>query len=132
MRSKNYVIVLADGDVDESSGLAEFLASKGFTVHACSNGEDVFEACLAHRPGVTLLDLDIPGVDVLDVARQLKQDARFSGMRLIAMSNKQDAKTSAAIWDAGFNEFVPKPISHAIVLALVRPTTEMRGIVQDM
>ena len=67
-----------------------------------------------------LLDIGLGNDNGLDICRKLKSDARFSGIPLLLLSGQTDAKTQAAGFAAGADDFVPKPFVPTELVARIR------------
>ena len=63
-----------------------------------------------HRPALVLVDLDLPDIDGLDLARQLRADQELGDIPLIAISANVMHDERRRALDAGCLAFVEKPI----------------------
>jgi DNA-binding response OmpR family regulator len=128
MRPSDNIIVIADDDVEICDSFAAMFEARGYTVHTCNDGLTAVALCKEVRPGVALIDLDMPGIDGYEVARRLRADVDLADTRLVAVTGRTDAQASALAWDAGFHDFLSKPAPVSMLLAMVRPTREMQAI----
>lgn len=64
----------------------------------------------APRPGVILLDLNLPGTDGRDVLTEIKQDDRLKQIPVIVLTTSDDARDVEACYRAGANSYVQKPV----------------------
>lgn len=73
------------------------------------------DQALAHikedRPTVILLDLSLPGMDGLNLARQLKADPATRGILIVAITSYPEKFSSAEVLEAGCDAYLHKPIS---------------------
>jgi len=74
------------------------------------DGEQALAAAIGLRPRVVLLDLGLPKVDGLAVARRLRHDDRFDPAVLIAMSGYAQSSDREATAAAGFDAHLAKPV----------------------
>ena len=130
MNLNDYVIVLADDDPEIRSTYGALFTAKGYAVHACADGAQALALCKEFRPAVALIDLDMPVLDGYETAKQLRADPELAGMRIIAIAGRSDERSSARAWDAGFHEFLAKPVPTSMLLSIVRPTRELQGVIQ--
>jgi diguanylate cyclase (GGDEF)-like protein len=88
-------------------------------VFVASNGVQAFEICRSRLPALILLDAVMPGMDGLEVCRQLKadRDTKDIPVILLAAQDNQEAETKAL--EAGAVDFITKPINPAVVRARV-------------
>lgn len=128
MSRNSFIVVHAEYDSDERGRMAAFLDGKGFTVHQCATGADALSLCQTLQPGVLLIDVDSPELDGLETARRVRGNSDLAHVVMVALSRESDEYASARAWDAGFNEFLSKPISLSLVLQVIRRTQEMAAI----
>jgi CheY-like chemotaxis protein len=129
MSLNDYILVIADHDPNAFVFYAEMLEPKDYTVHVCGNGEEALRLFRIFRPAAVVLDLDLPVLDGCATAERLQSDPDLAGIRQIAITVFSDERSSARAWTAGFHEFLPKPVPRSMLLAIVRPTREMQGII---
>lgn len=84
------------------------------------DGAQALEAALAARPDLILLDVQMPGLDGLEVCRRLRADASFAGTRIVMLTAAgQDADRARGL-AAGADEYLTKPFSPLALFTLVR------------
>jgi CheY-like chemotaxis protein len=103
------LILIAEDDVDNREGYAEYLSYLGYRVAQAANGEDALVWARQLRPDVLLLDLALPGVDGWEVARRLKADSSTRSMLVIALSACVFPDDVLRATDAGCDLFLDKP-----------------------
>jgi len=130
MPLNDYVIVVADNDPDICTSYAMLFKAKGYVVYTCADGVQALTLCRQFRPAVALLDLHMPLLDGFETARRIRADPDLADVRVVAVTGFSDERSSALAWEAGFHEFLPKPVPASMLLAMVRPTREMQGIVE--
>jgi CheY-like chemotaxis protein len=128
MRLNENVVVIADDDAELCRSMAALCEAKGYVAHCCGDGVSAIALCKQHRPAVVLLDLEMPGLDGYEVARQLRDDLDLADLRIIAVTGRSDERASARAWDAGFHDFLAKPAPVSMLLAMIRPTREIKAI----
>jgi len=108
-------VLVVDDNVDSASTLAALLRMDGHRVEVAYDGEQALAAAIGARPRVVLLDLGLPKLDGLAVARRLRADPRLAGVILVAMSGYAQAGDRAATAEAGFDAHLAKPVDLAEV-----------------
>lgn len=126
----DYVLVIADNDPEIRTAYAALFTAKGYVCHVCADGAQALVLCREVRPAVALIDLDMPVLDGWETARALRADPELAGMRIVAITALSDERSSARAWEAGFHEFLPKPVTASMLLSIVRPTRELQGLIQ--
>jgi two-component system response regulator FixJ len=127
-------IVDDDDDVRESAAL--LLDAAGYSVFTYPSGVDFLERFDASIPACILLDIHMPGMDGLELQRQLA--ARDVGYPVIVLTGQGDISIAVQAMKNGAFEFLEKPYLNDVLLAAVRDafarleeTTEDRAITAD-
>jgi DNA-binding response OmpR family regulator len=68
----NNVILIADDEPWQRMWMSQMLHGAGYTCRAVGDGESVVEYALALEPALIVLDIDLPGIDGLEAAQQLR------------------------------------------------------------
>ena len=63
-----------------------------------------------HRPEVILLDIGLPVIDGYEVARRCRENARFGGLTLVAMTGYGQESDRLRSQEAGFDAHLVKPV----------------------
>ena len=122
------LILIAEDDVDNREGYAEYLSFLGYRVAQAANGEDALVWARQLRPDVLLLDLALPGVDGWEVARQLKTDSSTRSMLVIALSACVFPDDVLRATDAGCDLFLDKPCYPQTVAAEIERLLTARQV----
>jgi CheY-like chemotaxis protein len=112
-------ILVVDDNVDAATSLASLLEFAGHEVRTVFNGSDVLPAAEEFRPECIVLDLNLPGMDGLEVGRRLRTQPWGRDASLIALTGMGQPTDHARTRAAGFDHHITKPIEPAEVLALV-------------
>jgi DNA-binding response OmpR family regulator len=112
-------VAVVEDDRVMASGLALVLQLWGFEVTTVYDGARALPAIRAARPDAVLLDLGLPGLSGLDVARQIRSDAELGGILLIALTGFGDEPSRQASADAGFDRYLMKPVEPERLRALL-------------
>jgi two-component system cell cycle response regulator len=89
----------------------QVLSLDGHSVNDADAAEQVFGAILADRPDVILLDLGLPGMDGLTLARMLKADSATRDICIVAVTSYPDEFTRSDALAAGCEAYIRKPIN---------------------
>jgi two-component system cell cycle response regulator DivK len=85
-----------------------------------TNGLVALNLVQEERPDLILLDINIPGLDGLEVARRLKSDERSAGIPLIATTANVLLGDRERCLEAGCDEYLPKPLDVRELQILLR------------
>jgi CheY-like chemotaxis protein len=64
----------------------------------------------APRPGVILLDLNLPGTDGREVLQEIKRDEQLRQIPVVVLTTSTDERDVDACYQAGANSYVQKPV----------------------
>lgn len=97
--------------------IASIFRDQGHEVLTAENGPDAIEAATNERPDLILLDIAMPGMDGVDVARTLRADGSLSATRILMVTSQSDSKSIARATEAGADDYVCKPFDTPTLLA---------------
>jgi CheY-like chemotaxis protein len=89
------------------------LQSSGHQVRVCNDGPAALAAAAEFRPDVALIDIAMPGMDGLEVARRLRADYSPQRMALIAVTGYGQEDEVRNFKAAGFDAHLLKPVELA-------------------
>jgi len=113
--------ILAVDDEEDILELFRFnLTKEGFAVVCASSGEEALKSALSNRPDLILLDLLLPGIDGLEVARRLKNDASTKEIPVIMVTAKGEEADIVTGLEVGAEDYITKPFSRKVLIARVR------------
>jgi two-component system, chemotaxis family, response regulator Rcp1 len=75
-------------------------------------------------PSLVLLDLNLPGLSGEDVLAEVRADARLRPIPVIVLSSSESERDIAALYGAGANCYLTKPIYHADFVAMMQAITQ--------
>jgi len=104
-------LLLVDDHADGLETMAQWLRGQGHAVATASNAAQALAMLEDLRPDVALLDIGLPGMDGLELARRLRADARWRPMRLIALTGYGREADRVQTQAAGFDEHLVKPVA---------------------
>ena len=87
------------------------LSAAGHQVSDATAAEQAFAAIKADRPQIILLDLALPDMDGLTLARRLKADPATRDIHIVAVTAYPEEYSKAAALAAGCNAYIVKPIN---------------------
>ena len=102
-------ILLVEDDATVAEVISGLLRARGHHVSHAAHGLAALTQVAASRYDIALLDLDLPGLDGLALARQLR--AQGFTAPLLAVTARADAEAETLARDAGFNGFLRKPVT---------------------
>jgi two-component system phosphate regulon response regulator PhoB len=113
--------ILVVDDEEDILHLVRFnLAREGYDIVCADSGEKGLEIAKSQNVDLILLDLMLPGMDGLSVAKRLKSDAQSSRIPIVMLTAKSEESDVVAGLEVGAEDYVTKPFSPRILVARVR------------
>ncbi|GAB4583444.1 response regulator transcription factor [Nocardia sp. IFM 10818] len=119
-------VLLAEDDEAIAAPLSRALGREGYSVTVESYGPAVLERALEGGHDLLILDLGLPGMDGLEVCRQVR--ARGADLAVLMLTARTDEVDFVVGLDAGADDYVGKPFRLAELLARVRALLRRSGI----
>jgi PAS domain S-box-containing protein len=103
-------ILVVDDSRDAAYSLALLLENLGADVHMVTDGPAALEELEAYQPSVMLLDIGMPGMDGLEVARRARQRPDSRDLTVIALSGWGQDEDRRRSREAGIDYHMVKPV----------------------
>jgi len=112
-------VLVVDDYPASADTMAMLVDAWGHDVRRAYNGTTGVALAAAYQPDVLLLDLLMPGMSGLDVARQVRQRIRLNRCFMIAVTGHTNAGHRLQCEEAGIDLFLIKPVTPSILQALL-------------
>jgi two-component system alkaline phosphatase synthesis response regulator PhoP len=110
--------------VDDEEVLVEAimynLVQSGYQVLTASDGVTALEIARRETPDLIVLDVMLPGMDGLEICRQLRREKRTSTVPIIMLTAKADEIDKVVGLEVGADDYVTKPFGRRELLARIR------------
>ena len=116
------LILVVDDDPDSRLLAHDVLTHGGYRVLEADCAETALPLAYRERPALILLDLRLPGMDGFAALAALRHDARTRMIPVIAVTASSMSSDRVRIEQAGFDDYHPKPVDIAKLVALVEAT----------
>jgi two-component system cell cycle response regulator DivK len=103
-------ILIAEDNPVNLELLREILGATGYEIIEVENGHQALMKIEEFSPSLVLLDVNMPVMDGLAVIRILREDPRFSGLPVIALTAYAMKDDRDRMIAAGFDSYVSKPV----------------------
>ncbi|MEQ9407522.1 MAG: response regulator transcription factor [Fuerstiella sp.] len=122
--------------VEDEKSIADIviynLEKEGFAVHWERDGRDGLLRAQSAVPDLVILDLMLPGLDGLQVCRQLRSDSRTSETRILMLTARAEETDEIVGFNMGADDYVTKPFKvrpliHRVKALLRRNDTQADG-----
>ena len=117
--SAKILVVEDDSTIRALLGMA--LQAAGYRdVSMAGRGDDGLEAVRRERPDLVLLDVMLPGLDGLEVARRIRGAPELAATRIVMLTARTEPEDVCRGLEAGADDYVTKPFDRQVLLARVR------------
>jgi two-component system CheB/CheR fusion protein len=107
---KGAKVAVVEDNEDSRQLLAAYLEQAGFPCESAGTGIEGLALVERVRPDVAIVDLGLPEMDGLELARRLRSDPRHAHIYLIALTGYDQPADRAAVRGAGFDMHMVKPV----------------------
>jgi two-component system, cell cycle response regulator DivK len=90
--------------------VSRVVEAAGYDLLRAEDGPRALQLLQEEQPDIILLDVNIPGIHGLDLARMIKEDERLAGIPLIATTANVLVGDRERCLEAGCDEYLPKPL----------------------
>ncbi len=125
-------ILVVDDDENAVEILTRMLAREGHTSVAASSGAQALETLRRENVDVILLDVMMPGMDGLEVCRQLREDERLRQIPVILLTAKDDMDTRTRAMELGVSEFLTKPVNRRELFTRIDAQLHARSLSREL
>lgn len=113
-------ILIVDDEEDVLKLVCYNLQKEGYHTETAASGEEVLKKARAVLPDLIILDLMLPGIDGLQVCKNLKADAKTQHIPVIMLTAKGEETDIVTGLELGAEDYVTKPFSPKVLIARVR------------
>lgn len=113
-------IMIVEDDPDICEILQYNLEQEGYDVIIHNDGKDALQAMLANPPNLVLLDLMLPGMNGLDIARKVRKDERTHTLPILMITARSEEMDILQGLELGADDYVTKPFRPREVIARVK------------
>jgi two-component system CheB/CheR fusion protein len=112
-------VVVVEDNADSLEMLCSMLTLAGAACHSARDGRSALALIDQVSPDVVILDVGLPHLDGLEVARRVRSNPRHGGVRLIALTGYGLASDRQATAEAGFDYHLVKPVQPADLFSAI-------------
>ncbi len=117
-------ILVIEDEIELTNVLQAYLEKAGYSVLAADRGDTGLSSWQHNRPDLVLLDLNLPGMDGLDVAREIR---RAGDTPLIMVTARVEEIDRLIGLEIGADDYITKPFSPREVVARVKAVLRRAG-----
>lgn len=117
------LVLLVDDSLSVRRIAQHLLQSHGWRVITAADGEQALQQLLAHEaapPALMLVDIEMPGINGLELLERVRHDARWRQIPVVMLTAHEPGPVSQKALDIGAQAYLTKPYSPPQLLAQVR------------
>src|SRR2546430_7708359 len=130
--AKSNVILMAEDDSDDRLLVQDAIAESRWqgTLRFVENGEELLDYLMRRgrfkkpedspRPGLILLDLNMPKKDGKEALREIKADPKLRSIRIVIMTTSQTEEDIQRTYDLSATSYITKPVTFTGLVAVIK------------
>jgi two-component system, OmpR family, response regulator MprA len=118
-------VLVVEDDEDIAQALQRSLRMEGYEVRAAADGPAALESGRSFAPDLVILDLGLPGIDGVDVAKSLRAD---DDVPILILTARDALESRVEGLDAGADDYLVKPFERQELLARMRALLRRRPL----
>jgi two-component system cell cycle response regulator DivK len=112
-------ILIVDDNPVNMKLIRILLMGEGYNVRTAADANEALAVLKDFTPALILMDIQLPGVDGLELTRRLKSDASTSGIKIVGLTAYAMKGDQERIIAAGCDGYIPKPIETRTLPGLI-------------
>jgi two-component system, cell cycle response regulator DivK len=112
-------VLIVDDNSSNVRLMEAILSSEGYAVKSAMDADEALTLLGTWQPSLILMDIQLPGIDGLELTRRLKRDSRYSEILIVALTAyamKGDEEKARA---AGCDGYITKPIDTRTLTSII-------------
>ncbi|AUI68913.2 PAS domain S-box protein [Beggiatoa leptomitoformis] len=114
------LILIAEDHLNNILVLIDYLMAHGYRVNTARTGTEALEQLHEETPHLILMDVQMPGMDGIEATRQIRLNAQFASLPIIAMTALTMPGDREQCLAAGMNDYISKPFALKQLLNLIQ------------
>jgi len=115
MNGKPVKVLVVDDESSMRRGICVSLSARGYTVNEARSGEEALTAFHDNQPDLVLLDVNMPGMNGLEVCRRIRSTDSKAGIVMVTVHDSEESTVEAL--EAGADDYIRKPFRVGEMLA---------------
>ncbi|HEX5580476.1 MAG TPA: diguanylate cyclase, partial [Gemmatimonadaceae bacterium] len=125
-------VLIVDDHEDNVELLKARLEARGYEIVTATDGQQALDAVAHEPPDLILLDVMMPVVDGIEVARRVKADASLPFIPIIMQTALDATESKVEGLDAGADDYITKPINFAELEARINSLLRIKALQEDL
>jgi two-component system, cell cycle response regulator DivK len=121
------ILIVEDNDKNREL-VRDILAFQGYRVFEAKNGAEGVAMTKEHKPDLVIMDIQMPVMDGITAAKIIKNDPSSGGITMIALTSFAMKGDRERFMEAGFDDYIAKPIDTRTLPAIVKKCVEKKRV----
>lgn len=113
-------VLIIEDEKGLTQSLSWYFTREGYEIHVSHDGQEGLRKAQSMLPDVVLLDIMLPGMNGLDVCRELRAGDRTREIPIIMITAKSEETDQVVGYSMGADDYVVKPFSNKVLLQKVK------------
>lgn len=125
-------ILIVDDHQDNVELLQARLEARGYVIDTARDGQQALDQVAVLPPDLILLDVMMPNIDGIEVAKRIKADRSLPFIPIIMQTALDAIESKVEGLDAGADDYITKPINFAELEARVNSLLRIKALQEDL
>jgi two-component system cell cycle response regulator DivK len=121
---RNKSILMVDDDPMNVKLVNVLLSEEGYDLRSAVSAEEALKILATFKPGLILMDVQLPGKNGLELTRELRAGPEMNGSKIVALTAYGSQDDERSFLKAGCNGYIVKPIDTSTFPATIRSFME--------
>ena len=113
MALNGFTILVAEDEPDQMAFISTILEDQGVKVVKAQNGHQALEAARTGKPDAMTLDITMPGMDVMQVVAEVKNDPSLQDLKICIISGRPELRLVLQDRHLNGNAYIDKPFTES-------------------
>ena len=118
--TRGHNIIIVDDDPDFTKRVSLVLGYEDMLVYSFNDAKELPTILADLKPDLLILDLNMPDVDGFEVCKRIRIDSRWRNLPIVFLTAQTGWETRVAAFDAGADDYIPKPVVNQELIARIR------------
>jgi len=119
LKNEDFKILIIEDNPKNIQVLGLLLKREGFSTFISTSGEAGIKSAKKHLPDLILLDINLPGIDGIEVCKTIKDSSETLHIPIIFLTSNDDQSKKIEGFSAGGSDYVSKPFDQVELLARI-------------
>lgn len=131
-RAERFKVLVVEDDPHQARKISHVLENAGYHVRACDRPRHFDNVLAEFRPDLILLDINLPEVNGIDLARYVRQDDHHAMLPIVFLSSERDDRERLDAIRAGGDAHLIKPVRQEVLISNVAARLERARFIKTL